>query len=77
MAITKDDIKTLVANTLGVAIDQIQDELAVGDILEWDSLAHMRIITALEVDFGVVLDIEQTLDIEDVDDIVEAVTDKQ
>jgi acyl carrier protein len=77
MAITKDDVKALVANTLGVAIDQIQDELAVGDIPEWDSLAHMRIITALETDLGVVLDIEQTLDIEDVDDIVEAVTDKQ
>ena len=77
MAITKDDVKALVANTLGVAIDQIQDELAVGDIPEWDSLAHMRIITALEVDFGVVLDIEQTLDIEDVEDIVEAVTNKQ
>jgi len=77
MAISKDDVKALVANTLGVATDQIHDELAVGEIPEWDSLAHMRIITALEVDFGVVLDIEQTLDIEDVEDIVEAVTNKQ
>lgn len=77
MAITKDDVKALVAKTLDVAIEQIQDDLAIGDIPEWDSLAHMRIITALETDFGVVLDIEQTLDIEDVDDIVEAVIDKQ
>ncbi|EKF9607434.1 TPA: phosphopantetheine-binding protein, partial [Vibrio cholerae] len=44
-----------------------------GDIPEWDSLAHMRIIAALESDLGVVLDIEQVLEIEDVEDIIDAV----
>ncbi|HAS7161639.1 TPA: acyl carrier protein, partial [Vibrio cholerae] len=51
----------------------INKELAVGDIPEWDSLAHMRIIAALESDLGVVLDIEQVLEIEDVEDIIDAV----
>jgi acyl carrier protein len=73
MAITKDSVKELVAKTLNVPIEEIEDDLAVGDIPEWDSLAHMRIIVALENDFGVALDIEQTLDIEDVEDICEAV----
>ncbi|GDY24159.1 acyl carrier protein [Agarivorans sp. Toyoura001] len=73
MSITKDSIKQLIANILEVSVEKIIDELAVGDIPEWDSLAHMRIIAALESDLGVVLDIEQTLEIEDVEDIVDAV----
>lgn len=70
---TKESVKELIAKILGVSLDVIEDELAVGDIPEWDSLAHMRIIASLESDLGVVLDIEQTLEIEDVEDIVEAV----
>ncbi|WP_071201770.1 phosphopantetheine-binding protein, partial [Vibrio cholerae] len=58
---------------LEVEIGIINKELAVGDITEWDSLAHMRIIAALESDLGVVLDIEQVLEIEDVEDIIDAV----
>jgi acyl carrier protein len=70
---TKDSIKALIAEILNVSLDVVQDDLAIGDIPEWDSLAHMRIITALESDLGVMLDIEQTLDIEYVEDIVDAV----
>ena len=70
---TKESVKELIAKILGVSLELVEDELAVGDIPEWDSLAHMRIIAALESDLGVVLDIEQTLEIEDVEDIVEAV----
>ena len=70
---TKESVKELIANILGVSLEVVEDELAVGDIPEWDSLAHMRIIAALESDLGVVLDIEQTLDIEDVEDIIDAV----
>lgn len=73
MSISKDSVKELIAEILKVQLDVVQDELAVGDIPEWDSLAHMRIIAALESDLGVVLDIEQTLEIEDVEDIVDAV----
>ena len=73
MSITKEAIKQLIANVLEVSLDKIEDELAVGDIPAWDSLTHMRIIAALESNFGVVLDIEQTFEIEDVEDIVDAV----
>ncbi|KDN28629.1 acyl carrier protein [Vibrio fortis] len=70
---TKESVKELIAKVLNVSVSVVDDELAVGDIPEWDSLAHMRIIAALESDLGVVLDIEQTLEIEDVEDIVDAV----
>ena len=70
---TKESVKELIAKVLNVSVSVVDDALAVGDIPEWDSLAHMRIIAALESDLGVVLDIEQTLEIEDVEDIVDAV----
>ena len=66
-------VRKLIASTLAISLDLVQDDLGVGDIPEWDSLAHMRLITALEVELGVVLDVEQSLDIEDVRDITDAV----
>lgn len=73
MSISEEKIINLIAGILEVEISIINKELAVGDIPEWDSLAHMRIIAALESDLGVVLDIEQVLEIEDVEDIIDAV----
>lgn len=73
MSDQKTKVYNLIAEVLGVNLDVIHDELAVGDIAEWDSLGHMQIITALETQMGITLDIEQTLDIEDVEDILDAV----
>lgn len=73
MSISEEKIINLIAGILEVEIGIINKELTVGDIPEWDSLAHMRIIAALESDLGVVLDIEQVLEIEDVEDIIDAV----
>ena len=67
-----NDIKKIIAETLKVDLEIIKDDLAVGDIPEWDSLAHVRIIAALETALEIELDIEQTLDIEDVEDFIDA-----
>tara|TARA_X000000950_G_scaffold289321_1_gene411953 strand:+ start:8772 stop:8993 length:222 start_codon:yes stop_codon:yes gene_type:complete len=69
----ESEIKELIAEVLKVSIDVIDNELAIGDIPEWDSLAHMQIIAAIESNFDIVLDIEQVLDIEDVQDILDSV----
>jgi acyl carrier protein len=69
----KKSVYALIANILDVDVDVIDDELAIGDIPEWDSLGHMKIIAALETEMGIILDIEQTLEIEDVEDIIDAV----
>lgn len=73
MAITEQEIKSLIAKTLDVTIDIIDNELAIGDIPEWDSLAHLRIIMAIEKELGIRLEIEETIEIEDVEDIIDAV----
>lgn len=73
MNISEKQVKELISKVLDIELSEVIGELAVGDIPEWDSLAHMRIIASLESEFGVVLDIEQTLEIEDVEDIIDAV----
>jgi acyl carrier protein len=50
----------------------VNDELSVGDIPEWDSLAHMQLIEAFEEASGTTLDIEKIIEIEDVQDLLEA-----
>ncbi|MBU2023287.1 MAG: acyl carrier protein [Gammaproteobacteria bacterium] len=69
----KNEVRELIAKILNVSTDVVVDDLAVGDIPEWDSLAHMNIIASIEKEFGITIDIEQTLDIEDVEDIIEIV----
>ena len=77
MSNIKKTVYELIANVLEVDLSIIHNELAVGDIQEWDSLGHMKIIAALETEIGVELDIEQTLEIEDVEDIVDAVVESK
>lgn len=69
-------IKKIIAKNLDVPLDLITNELAIGDIPEWDSLAHVRLIAALETDLDIQLDVEQTLDIEDVEDFIDAFSGK-
>ena len=51
--ITSIRIKQIIAETLKVSLESISDDLALGDIPEWDSLAHVRIIGELEINLGV------------------------
>jgi acyl carrier protein len=66
------EIYSIIAKVLEISVDDINDELSVGDIPQWDSLAHMLLLEAFEEASGTTLDIEQIIEIEDVQDIVEA-----
>jgi|CoawatStandDraft_6_1074263.scaffolds.fasta_scaffold02386_4 acyl carrier protein len=66
------EIYSIIASVLKISIDDVNDELSVGDIPEWDSLAHMQLIEAFEEASGATLDIEKIIEIEDVQDLLEA-----
>jgi acyl carrier protein len=66
------EIYNLVASVLKISIDDVNNELSVGDIPEWDSLAHMQLINAFEEASKTTLDIEKIIEIEDVQDLLEA-----
>jgi len=46
-------IADLISQTLGVSRDQVTNELAYGDLPEWDSMGHMNLMMALEEKFGI------------------------
>lgn len=46
-------IRLIVSDVLDVDTCSITPDSAQGDIPEWDSLAQLRIVTALEQEFGV------------------------
>ena len=66
----EDKVKAIVIDQLKIKEADFSMELSVGDIPEWDSAAHVQLIMAIEDGFGVELDISDTIEIEDVFDIV-------
>ena len=65
-------VKEIIANILGVSVDEIEDETAIGDIAEWDSLHHIQIISTIEKEFDFRFTPDVMMDLEDVSDIVAA-----
>lgn len=66
------EIYSVIARVLEISVDDVDVELSIGDIPQWDSLAHMQLLEALEEESGTTLDIEQIIEIEDVQDIIDA-----
>ena len=46
---------------LGVPADQVTDSLAYNSIKQWDSVAHMALVAALETEFDIMLDTDDSL----------------
>lgn len=65
-------VKEIIANILSVTVDEIEDDTAIGDIAEWDSLHHIQIISAIEKEFDLRFTPDVMMDLEDVSDIVNA-----
>lgn len=52
----RNQIRAIVADSIQVPIEMVSDDLAFGDIPEWDSLGHMEIILRLEEAFNLSID---------------------
>lgn len=70
MTSTEERVRKLLINQLKIDEERFSFDLAVGDIPEWDSAAHVNLIMAVEEAFGLELDIADTIEIEDVTDII-------
>lgn len=63
-------VKRVVCHTLQIADDRYSEELAAGSIPEWDSVAHVGLIMAIEAEFGIALDVTDAVDVESVGDLL-------
>ena len=66
-------VQTIVADVLKVPLEQVTEELAIGDIPEWDSVANIRLLQKLEEIFDIEIDAIDALNAEDVFDFVKLV----
>jgi acyl carrier protein len=69
----KEQLIKLIAETLDVQTNEINEDTAIGDIPAWDSLGHVAIINAVEQNLGIQFEPEVIMDVEDVSDIIAAV----
>lgn len=61
--------RTLLAEATGRSDDSIREDATVGNFPGWDSLAHMRLILALEERLGRLLTSEEVTGIRSIDDV--------
>lgn len=69
----EERLKKIMAEILKVGQDQIKEDTAIGDLGAWDSLNHLRIISAAEKEFGIQFTPDVLMDLEDFSDIAAAV----
>lgn len=55
-------LKTVFAESLGIPQDTVTDSLTYAMIPQWDSIAHMALIAAIEDRFGVMIETEDVID---------------
>jgi len=61
--------KEILSSALNITEIDVSQAMAIGTTPEWDSLAHMRLILALEACIGKQLDMEEVLEISSLEDI--------
>jgi acyl carrier protein len=67
----------IVATTCEVDKSEVTGESTVGDFPAWDSMGHLAILNAVEEAFDISFEPEEMMEMEDVNDIVKAVEEKQ
>ena len=61
--------RTLLADATGVDVHAVPANAQIGRFEAWDSLAHMRLILAIEEQIGRTLDPDETIGVDCLDDV--------
>ena len=57
-----DKLRKAFSDALGLPLDQVTDALEYNKVKEWDSVAHMALIAAIEQAFDILIDTEDIID---------------
>jgi acyl carrier protein len=58
--------RQLFAETLNIPVEQVTDELAYNAIRQWDSIAHMALVAAIDAEYDTMLETEDVIDMSSV-----------
>lgn len=73
---TLEKVIEIVAETCDVDKYEVNENSTVGDFPAWDSMGHLSILSNVEEAFDISFEPEEMMEMEDVKDIVDAVTAK-
>jgi acyl carrier protein len=59
-------IYAVFSDALNIEISRVTDELAYNSIKEWDSVAHMGLVAALEETYGIMMETDDVIDMSSV-----------
>lgn len=57
------NIESIIASALGIAAESVDDTMEFRVVPEWDSMAHLRLVVALQEAFGVAIDDELAIEL--------------
>lgn len=61
-----DRMRQVFSQALGLPAEEITEDLAYSTVPQWDSIAHMALIAALEDAFNVMIDMDDVVDMSSV-----------
>jgi acyl carrier protein len=59
---TTETLRAVFAESLAISSEAVVDDLAFNSIPEWDSVAHMALIAAIESAFDIMIDTDDVID---------------
>ena len=68
-----DDFIAFAASVLGVAPERLTLETACGDIPEWDSVMHLRLVMEAEARYGASIPLEKIPNLHKLADFIRAI----
>ncbi len=58
----EDKLRQIFAASLSIKTEDVQDDLKYATIPQWDSVAHMALVAAIEEGFDIMIDAEDVID---------------
>jgi len=58
----EEKLRQIFAASLSIKTDEVQDDLKYATIPQWDSVAHMALVAAIEEGFDIMIDAEDVID---------------
>lgn len=73
----RDRVKQMMAATFHIPVARIPDDATLENVPEWDSLGHIELMLAIEMEFGVQLPTETIIDLVSLDAIEGFLSDRR
>jgi len=73
MESVEEQVKRLVIDTLKIKESDYREDLEAGDIPEWDSVGHVTLLMAAEEKFEITFDVNDSIDVASVEDLIDMV----